>query len=81
MITEIYIKALLVDEERADQVLGGLECRAAYRRSGGVRVVVYISRFMSINGSAAIRPTKQLKWISGQRVALKSIGATQSHSY
>ena len=44
-------------------------------------VVVYISRFLSINWSAAIRPTKQLKWISGQRVALKSIGATQSDPY
>ena len=29
----------------------------------------------------AIQPTKQLKWISGQRVALKSIGGTQSDPY
>jgi len=44
-------------------------------------LVVYISRLLSINWSAAIRPTKQLKWISGQRIALKAIGATQSDPY
>ena len=44
-------------------------------------MVVYISKSMYINGSTAIRPTKQLKWMSGQRVALKSIGAEQSDPY
>ena len=44
-------------------------------------MVVYISKSMYINGSTAIRPTKQLKWMSGQRTALKSIGAVQSDPY
>jgi hypothetical protein len=30
MLTEAYIEALLVDEEMADQVLGGLEYWANY---------------------------------------------------
>ncbi len=36
---------------------------------------------IDIKGKTEIRPTKQLKWISGQRAALKSIGAVQSAPY
>jgi hypothetical protein len=44
-------------------------------------VVVYISGVTDFNGNSDIGPTKQLKWISGQRAALKSIGATHSDPY
>jgi len=43
--------------------------------------VVYISYVANIKRKTEIQPTKQLKWISGQRAALKSIGAVQSDPY
>ncbi len=46
-----------------------------------MRVVVYISKVTDINGKIEIGPTKKLKWMSGQRAALKSIGAVQSDPY
>ena len=36
---------------------------------------MYILKFTGTIWNSAIRPTKQLRWISGQRAALKSIGA------
>ena len=44
-------------------------------------MVVYISKVTNINRKTEIGPTKQLKWMSGQRAALKSIGAVQSVPY
>ncbi len=44
-------------------------------------MVVYISKATDFNGNSEIGPTKQLKWIRGQRAALKSIGAVQSDPY
>lgn len=43
--------------------------------------MVYISNVANANRKTEIQPTKQLKWISGQRAALKSIGAVQSDPY
>ena len=58
-----------------------MECRPYLGRSGEVRVVVYISKATEFNGTTEIEPTKQLMWMSGQRAALKSIGAVQSDPY
>ena len=41
----------------------------------------YIQQVDSNCRRVEIRPTSKLKWISGQRAALKSIGATQSDPY
>ncbi len=43
--------------------------------------MVYISKVANVNRNTEIRPSKQLKWISGQRAALKSICAVQSDPY
>ena len=42
---------------------------------------MYISKIADINGKTEIRPTNQLRWISGLRAALKSIDAVQSDPY
>ena len=44
-------------------------------------MVEYIQQVDSNCRRVEIRPTRKLKWISGQRAALKSIGATQSDPY
>ena len=44
-------------------------------------VYIAIPRNLLSTGTTAIRPTKQLKWISGLHNALKSIGAVQSNPY
>ena len=46
-----------------------------------MRVVVYIAKATDFTGNSEIEPTKQLKWISGQRAALKSIGAKHIDPY
>lgn len=58
-----------------------MECRPYLGHSGEVGVVVYISKSADFNGKNQIEPTKQLKWMSGQRAALKSIGAAPSDPY
>ncbi len=63
MLTEIYIEALLVDEELADQVWEDLGCPADFGRSGGLGVVVYPCQ------CSRIRRYVEMKYVLGQRRA------------